>query len=87
MLPDEIRALPGAVTARTSAGLIVPTAADDGVDFASTMAQIERELILKYLEKAGGNKRQAARMLRLSRTTLIDKLHRLGVADAQSAVA
>jgi two-component system response regulator AtoC len=60
----------------------VPQMPDEGVDFASTMAQVERELLLKYLGKAGGNKRQAARMLRLSRTTLIDKLHRLGVAES-----
>jgi len=54
----------------------------EGIDFAHTMSRVERELILTYLQKAGGNKRQAARMLRLSRTTLIDKLHRLGVSDS-----
>ena len=43
---------------------------------------VERELILRYLAKAGGNKRQAARLLNLSRTTLLDKMHRLGVTDA-----
>jgi DNA-binding NtrC family response regulator len=45
------------------------------------MSTIERELILRYLNKAGGNKRRAARLLNLSRTTLIDKLHRLGVSE------
>jgi DNA-binding NtrC family response regulator len=30
-------------------------------------------------EKTGGNKRQAAKLLQLSRTTLIDKLQRLNV--------
>ena len=39
--------------------------------------QLERELILRSLEKTGGNKRRAARLLNLSRTTLIDKLQRL----------
>jgi DNA-binding NtrC family response regulator len=43
--------------------------------------QLERELILRCLEKTGGNKRQAARLLNLSRTTLIDKLQRLNVAN------
>ena len=49
-----------------------------GINFTSVVSQLERELILRCLEKTGGNKRQAARLLQLSRTTLIDKLHRLG---------
>ena len=40
----------------------------------------ERELILRCLQKTGGNKRQAARLLQLSRTTFIDKMQRLNVA-------
>ena len=43
--------------------------------------KLERELIVRCLEKTGGNKRQAARLLQLSRTTLIDKLHRLNLPD------
>ena len=52
---------------------------DEGVNFAAVVSQLERELILRCLEKTRGNKRQAARLLQLSRTTLIDKLHRLAV--------
>jgi DNA-binding NtrC family response regulator len=59
----------------------MPATPETGINFASAMSTIERELILTYLRKAGGNKRQAARMLSLSRTTLIDKLHRLGVME------
>jgi DNA-binding NtrC family response regulator len=54
------------------------TIPDEGLSFTSVVSQLERELILRSLEKTGGNKRQAARLLQLSRTTLIDKLHRLG---------
>ena len=50
----------------------------EGLDFTAIMTQLERELIRGGLEKTGGNKRQAARLLNLSRTTLIDKLQRLG---------
>jgi DNA-binding NtrC family response regulator len=46
------------------------------------VSQLERDLISRCLEKTGGNKRQAARLLNLSRTTLIDKLHRLNIASA-----
>ena len=63
----------------------MPATPDEGINFTSTMSQVERELILRYLAKAGGNKRRAARLLNLSRTTLIDKLHRLGVTDTTSA--
>ena len=66
-------------------GVMLPSTPEEGINFTSTMTQVERELILRYLAKAGGNKRQAARLLSLSRTTLIDKLHRLGVADSSAA--
>ena len=54
---------------------------DEGLNFTSVVSQLERELILRCLEKTGGNKRQAARLLQLSRTTFIDKLQRLTVAS------
>jgi len=79
-LPDELHS-PVTMTG----ALPVPATPDEGINFASTMSQVERELILRYLAKAGGNKRRAARLLSLSRTTLIDKLHRLGVKDTAVA--
>jgi DNA-binding NtrC family response regulator len=57
---------------------------DEGINFTSVVSQLERDLILRCLEKTGGNKRQAARLLQLSRTTLIDKLQRLS-ADHPAA--
>src|SRR5690606_26002371 len=78
-LPDELHS-PTGLTALT-----LPPTPDEGINFTSTMTQVERELILRYLAKAKGNKRQAARLLNLSRTTLIDKLNRLGVTDTFSA--
>ena len=64
--------------------LLLPSVAipDEGINFQSVVSQLERELITRCLEKTGGNKRQAARLLNLSRTTLIDKLHRLNIAAA-----
>jgi len=71
-------ALPGEVRERAGS-MLVPTVAipDEGVNFTSIVSRLERELILRCLEKTGGNKRQAARLLNLSRTTFIDKLNRL----------
>ncbi len=76
----------------SSGSLLMPTASipDEGLNFQSVVSQLERELITRCLEKTGGNKRQAARLLQLSRTTLIDKLHRLNIAataEAETPVA
>jgi DNA-binding NtrC family response regulator len=73
MLPDEVRR-------PERSGLLHPVVIpDEGLNFASVVSQLERDLILGCLEKTGGNKRQAARLLPLSRTTLIDKLQRLNL--------
>jgi DNA-binding NtrC family response regulator len=60
---------------------------DEGINFTSVVSQLERELILRVLEKTRGNKRQAARLLNLSRTTFIDKLQRLNLSDETAAAA
>ncbi len=54
------------------------TIPDDGIHFDTVVSQLERDLILKSLEISGGNKKQAADLLGLKRTTLIEKLRRLG---------
>lgn len=50
---------------------------EEGVDFALLIAGIERELIERSLERTHGNKGRAARLLKLKRTTLVEKLKRL----------
>jgi DNA-binding NtrC family response regulator len=50
---------------------------EDGVDLDAFIAGIERELIQRSLERSGGNKGQAAKLLHLKRTTLVEKLKRL----------
>jgi two-component system response regulator AtoC len=50
---------------------------EEGVDLGALVANIERELIRQSLERAGGNKGRAARLLNLKRTTLVEKLRRL----------
>jgi DNA-binding NtrC family response regulator len=49
---------------------------EEGVDLDAFVANIERELIERSLERTGGNKGQAARLLHLKRTTLVEKLKR-----------
>ena len=50
---------------------------DDGLDFARYIEGVELALIKRSLERTQGNKRQAAKLLNLKRTTLIEKLKRL----------
>jgi DNA-binding NtrC family response regulator len=57
-----------------SAGVSLP---DAGIDLDLFVADIERELIQRSLERTGGNKGQAAKLLNLKRTTLVEKLKRL----------
>jgi two-component system response regulator PilR (NtrC family) len=71
MLPDEIRA---AATAANPGFVTLP---EDGFDLDKHLAGIERDLIDQSLERAGGNKRKAAQILGLKRTTLVEKLKRL----------
>jgi len=60
---------------RPAAGFAVPEIPDEGL----SLADLEKELILRALEKAGGNKTQAARLLGLSRRTLYSRLERHGL--------
>jgi DNA-binding NtrC family response regulator len=51
---------------------------DSGLDLPVYLATIERELIQRSLERTGGNRNKAAELLRIKRTTLVEKLKRLG---------
>jgi len=70
-LPIEIQQ---AQESALSSAIALP---EDGVDLDAFIANIERELIQRSLERTGGNKGQAARLLNLKRTTLVEKLKRL----------
>jgi DNA-binding NtrC family response regulator len=50
---------------------------DEGIDLERYMEGLELSLIRRSLERTQGNKVQAARLLNLKRTTLIEKLKRL----------
>ena len=52
---------------------------EHGLDFTETVNSIERSLLSQALHKTGGNKKAAAEMLRLKRTTLAAKVRVLEV--------
>jgi DNA-binding NtrC family response regulator len=70
-LPPEIA---GAQSQAVNTSFALP---DEGVDLDALVANVERELIQRSLERTGGNKGQAAKLLNLKRTTLVEKLKRL----------
>ena len=53
---------------------------DHGIDFTEIVAVFERKLLDQALEKAKGNKSQAADLLRMKRSTLVSKLRVLEIA-------
>ena len=55
-----------------------PAIPEEGFDLAAHLATVERQLIQRALDDTGGNRQQAARRLGLKRTTLVEKLRRLG---------
>ncbi|MFN9066853.1 MAG: sigma-54 interaction domain-containing protein, partial [Bdellovibrionales bacterium] len=52
---------------------------EDGLDFNSAVDAYENNLILRALEKTGWNRNQAAALLRLNRTTLVEKIKKKGL--------
>ncbi|MCC7345519.1 MAG: sigma-54-dependent Fis family transcriptional regulator [Deltaproteobacteria bacterium] len=49
---------------------------DNGISFKNVVNDFENELILKALEKTAWNKNKAATLLKLNRTTLVEKIKR-----------
>ncbi len=48
----------------------------DGLDLPAYLYSIEKDLISRSLERTGGNRNKAAELLRIKRTTLVEKLKR-----------
>lgn len=52
---------------------------NEGMDFNTAVDRFENSLILKALERTGWNRNQAAILLRLNRTTLVEKIKKKGL--------
>ena len=59
--------------APTAAGFELP---EEGIDLRAEVEQFEYNLIAQALERTGGNKNQASRLLGMNRTTLVEKLRK-----------
>jgi DNA-binding NtrC family response regulator len=74
-LPDQVRTPSARLAAVAAAATGTP---GDHIDLAATLSRIEATLITRAMKVAKGNKTRAAEALGLNRTTLIDKLKRVG---------
>ena len=70
------------VVSRSSAANAAPLSfeiPDDGINFNTMISDLEKRLILQSLQAAQGNKKKAASLLQLKRTTFIEKLKKMGM--------
>ncbi len=78
-LPPTLRRAPEPATGQA------PRISSEGVSFNDVVDQFERDLILQALELTQWNKNQAARMLGIHRTTLIDKIKKKGLSPEEAS--
>ena len=71
-LPPEVEATPEAPK------LPLSEFPAEGLNLTHYLSSIERDLIRRSLERTGGNRNKAAELLHIKRTTLVEKLKRLG---------
>ena len=71
-LPPEVQATPQATPAPF---VDFP---EEGLDLQGYLASAERDLIQRALDRTRGNRNRAADLLRIKRTTLVEKLRRIG---------
>jgi len=87
LLPEDLPAHLAGPLAEGPPPLEEPPAAaeiglpEEGLDFNAAVDAFERRLILEALERTGWVKNQAASLLRLNRTTLVEKIKKKGLAQ------
>ncbi len=59
---------------------------ESGLDFNSAVDAYENALILRALEKTGWNRNQAALLLKLNRTTLVEKIKKKGLKPSNDMI-
>jgi len=77
-LPTRILDKAAASAPAATGAFAVPTLPEDGVDLREAVERFEDALIEQALQRTEGNKNRAAGLLRLSRSTLVEKLRKRG---------
>ncbi len=76
--PEFFLPPPGQAALEPPPGDLFP---EDGIDFNNLVNDFETRLILQALSQSGGNKKEAARLLNLKRTTLLEKMKKKAIGD------
>ena len=90
-LPEHCRARATQAGANGGVGGLGASAAEaqaipeDGMDFNSAVDAYENALIMQALEKTGWNRNQAATLLKLNRTTLVEKIKKKGLRPPEAS--
>jgi sigma-54 dependent transcriptional regulator, flagellar regulatory protein len=86
---DEVSLLPAALWKSDEASALTGSTRlpENGVDLRAHLTLIERSLISQALARSGGTVAHAARLLSLRRTTLVEKLRKLGMAGGAEELA
>jgi DNA-binding NtrC family response regulator len=75
-VPPQIRAPRGAAGGLGGPGGLSVELPSSGIDLGEALQRVEGVLIEQALERTRGNRTQAAALLRINRTTLVEKLKR-----------
>ncbi len=60
---------------------------EEGLSLSQAVSELEKRLILMALERTGGVKNRAAKLLKMNRTTLIEKMKKLGLMPKSKKAA
>jgi DNA-binding NtrC family response regulator len=87
--PEEVRGGASSGVTPALAGVNIPVAGqslpEEGVNFDAVVTNIERDLLLQSLQRTGGNKMRAAKLLNMKRTTFIERLKRHHITTGDDA--
>jgi DNA-binding NtrC family response regulator len=80
--PNDLPLRVRATAASLEGNALEPQLPDGGIDLRDAVERFENALILQALERTGWNKNQAASMLQINRTTLVEKLKKKDLKPA-----
>jgi sigma-54 specific flagellar transcriptional regulator A len=79
MLPQQYQPLDAGVATLDAANVIEMLGFDGSLDLRNYLLEMEKQIILRALDQTDGVVSQAALLLRLNRTTLIEKMRKLRI--------
>jgi DNA-binding NtrC family response regulator len=79
----EVADLPDKIIMLSPAGSFINgiEITDNGINYNDLIDNLEKDLLSRALEKAGGAKNRAAKLLNLNRTTFVEKLKRFKISQ------